>query len=183
MPRARLLAPGVTLIRPMLPLRRQEVRTFLRRTGQTWREDASNANRNWTRNRIRGELLPELARDYNPAVVQSLVRLGRLAREAQEVINREAEALLERAVLEATPREAIIDLAALRGRPRYILCEFFIALWRRCGWPRQAYGRREWRRLAAFAATPDVREVAITLPGAIVARRQQDRLLLTRREA
>jgi tRNA(Ile)-lysidine synthase len=99
MPRARLLAPGVTLIRPMLPLRRQEVRTYLRRTGQTWREDASNANRNWTRNRIRGELLPQLARDYNPAVVQSLVRLGRLAREAQEVVDCEAGALLERAVL------------------------------------------------------------------------------------
>jgi tRNA(Ile)-lysidine synthase len=182
MPRARLLAPGVTLIRPMLPLRRQEVRTYLRRTGQTWREDASNANLDWTRNRIRGELIPQLARDYNPAVVQSLVRLGRLAREAQEVIDREAAVVLEQAVKSVSPQEAVIDLAALRGRPRYVLCEFFIALWRRQGWPRQAYGRREWRRLAALAAARDKREIAITLPGAVAARRQQDRLLLTRRE-
>jgi tRNA(Ile)-lysidine synthase len=180
MPRARELAPGVTLIRPLLAFRREEVRAYLLENRQEWREDASNANLDWTRNRIRGELLPRLTRDYNSSVVEALLRLGDLAREAQQVIDRQAETLLEGAVQVAKSEEVTISLAALRGQPEYVLCEFFIALWRRQGWPRQSYGRDEWRRLARLAADSASEEASITLPGAVLARRCEARLLLTR---
>ena len=169
----------MTLIRPLLAFRRAEVRAYLQESGQAWREDASNANLDWTRNRIRGELIPHLEREYNGGVVEALLRLGHLARDAQRVIDHEAGAMLELAIREATPQEVTIDLAPLRGREEYLLCEFFIALWRRQSWPRRQYGREEWRRLAALALLPPAAETAMTLPGAVHARRTQDRLVLS----
>jgi tRNA(Ile)-lysidine synthase len=44
---------------------------------------ATNSDTRFTRNRLRHDLLPRLAGDFNPQVVEALVRLGRLAGEAQ----------------------------------------------------------------------------------------------------
>lgn len=52
---------SVRVVRPLLPLRREEVRRLLRDGGLRWREDASNALDFATRNRIRSRFLPELA--------------------------------------------------------------------------------------------------------------------------
>lgn len=60
----RILAQGtcdeVTVLRPLLPLRREEVRCILKDEGIAWREDASNEDHFFTRNRIRSGLLPAL---------------------------------------------------------------------------------------------------------------------------
>ena len=67
---------------------------YLAALDQPYREDATNADLRFTRNRIRHELLPLLERDYSPAVVDSLLRLGTLAADAQRVIERLAGAAL-----------------------------------------------------------------------------------------
>lgn len=59
-PVRRPLRPGVELIRPLLPLTREEVRLYLRRHGLKWREDASNRDPRFTRNWVRREILPRL---------------------------------------------------------------------------------------------------------------------------
>ncbi len=180
-PRTRLLAPGVTLIRPLLGVRREELRAYLVEIGQTWREDATNAMLDWTRNRIRGELLPRLAREYNPEVVEAILRLSRLAGEAQTIINDAAGGLLDRCLLAAAPGEVVLDTAPLHGQSLYLISECLIALWRQQDWPRQSYGLEEWRQLAAVAVEVSPATVKpITLPGAILARRQGAWLVLTR---
>jgi tRNA(Ile)-lysidine synthase len=54
------------IVRPMLSVTRAEVEAHLAAIGQSWREDESNLDRRFLRNRIRHELLPMLERDYNP---------------------------------------------------------------------------------------------------------------------
>jgi tRNA(Ile)-lysidine synthetase-like protein len=44
---------GLTILRPLLALRREGLRRFLIEQGQTWREDASNASDHYFRNRLR----------------------------------------------------------------------------------------------------------------------------------
>lgn len=56
----RSLAPGVELIRPLLPLTRAEVLAYLEVHELPWREDRSNADPRFTRNWIRREVLPLL---------------------------------------------------------------------------------------------------------------------------
>ena len=65
-PRCRRLSPAVTLIRPLLEVRRAELVDYLASLGQSYREDSSNLDRRFTRNRIRHDLLPQLAKDFNP---------------------------------------------------------------------------------------------------------------------
>ena len=48
------------VVRPLLPFRRDELRAFLRAEGIPWREDASNVDERFARNRIRHRVLPAL---------------------------------------------------------------------------------------------------------------------------
>jgi tRNA(Ile)-lysidine synthase len=66
------------LVRPLLGVSREAVREYLRRHGLAWREDASNDDPRFLRNRVRKELLP-LLRDLSPAVEGHLVRLAAIA--------------------------------------------------------------------------------------------------------
>ena len=51
----------LTVVRPLLSMRREEVRRLLRDSGMDWREDSSNESPRFTRNRVRNELMPEIA--------------------------------------------------------------------------------------------------------------------------
>jgi tRNA(Ile)-lysidine synthase len=72
------------LIRPLLDVTRSEVEEFLRVRGIPWREDASNQDARFSRNRIRHSLLPQLAREWNPRVSATLAHLADLAREEEQ---------------------------------------------------------------------------------------------------
>lgn len=64
--------------RPLLGCTRAELRDCLRGLGQDWREDPSNADDSFLRNRVRGHLLP-LAKDMiNPRASQALARLAQV---------------------------------------------------------------------------------------------------------
>jgi tRNA(Ile)-lysidine synthase len=69
------------VVRPLLEVRRAELREYLGHLGQPWREDASNYDRSRLRARLRHEVLPVLERDIQPAVVNQLVRLAEMSRE------------------------------------------------------------------------------------------------------
>jgi len=59
-------------VRPLLAVDRGDVEQYLREREIPWREDSSNASLAFARNRIRHELLPQLQRDWNPALVETL---------------------------------------------------------------------------------------------------------------
>ena len=67
------------LVRPLLFSSRLEVRAFARIQGWTWREDASNQDLRFRRNRLRLVTLPQLSSDYNPAVEEVLARTASIA--------------------------------------------------------------------------------------------------------
>jgi len=60
------------LVRPLIGMRRAEIRTLLREAGLTWREDSSNDDLRHTRNRVRAEFLPSLEELGGPAALASL---------------------------------------------------------------------------------------------------------------
>jgi len=69
------------VIRPMLKVRRVEVLEYLSAQVLKYREDASNTDTRFTRNRIRHELLPMLERDFNPAVREVLLHTAEILRD------------------------------------------------------------------------------------------------------
>ena len=71
------------IIRPLLDVRRAELREYLNSIHQNWREDSSNADTHRLRARLRGGLLPQLERDFSPSIVSNLNTLADLAREEE----------------------------------------------------------------------------------------------------
>jgi tRNA(Ile)-lysidine synthase len=72
------------IVRPLLGIRRRELEQYLTETKQTWREDSSNADSKFTRNRVRKLVLPLLEREFNPAVVESFSELAEIARDEED---------------------------------------------------------------------------------------------------
>ena len=71
------------LMRPLLRVPRSEIETFLRGRRIPWREDASNREPRFARNRIRYNLLPRLKQDWNPRLAETLAHLADLAYEEE----------------------------------------------------------------------------------------------------
>jgi tRNA(Ile)-lysidine synthase len=67
------------LIRPLLGVTRVEVEEYLKSRAIDWRQDATNLDPRFSRNRIRNELLPQLAREWNPRISESLARFADIA--------------------------------------------------------------------------------------------------------
>jgi len=183
MPRTRPLGPA-TLIRPMLSQSRSEVLAYLHDLEQPYREDMSNADHRFTRNRLRGELLPLLARRFNPRVEEVLLRLGRLAGEVQQLVDTEVDTLFERAVECPDASRAILRRAELLPQPQYLLRELLMRVWRRQGWPRQAMGGAHWEQLAEMLVAGGTGEPSTpwkqTFPGAVLAEVTGDAMQLIR---
>ena len=90
------------VVRPMLGVSRQEVEAYLTSIGQTWREDESNLDRRFLRNRVRHDLLPLLEREFNPNMRSALSDLAEIAR-GEEAFWR---ALVSAEINERTSRES-----------------------------------------------------------------------------
>jgi len=184
MARARPLGVGCTLIRPLLTFRRSRLLEYLEDLAQPYRCDPSNQDTRLTRNRIRHQLLPRLAEDFNPGVVDALLRLGTLAGEAHGVIDALVQDLREQSVTEDDCAAVRIEVAPLADRPRYVIRELLIATWSAQDWPLQAMGFSEWDQLAEMISpgtgpggTPPPKR---QFPGNVTAERLQGVLRLQR---
>jgi tRNA(Ile)-lysidine synthase len=78
-PYCRAITPAVTLIRPLLDVRRAELLRYLRRRSIPYVDDPSNRDERFARARIRHRVLPAL-REENPRVVEALLALAEAAR-------------------------------------------------------------------------------------------------------
>ncbi len=175
---------AATLIRPLLGFRRRELVGYLDDLGQTYRTDSSNAHPHFTRNRIRRELLPTLAEQYNSGVVDALLRLGTLAGEAQAVIDAVVDALFDRSVTFGNSDDVEIDARSLLGQPPYVVRELLLRVWRRAGWPMQSMGFAQWDQLAEMLVAggrADGSSISgATFPGSVQAEAVAGGLRLTR---
>jgi tRNA(Ile)-lysidine synthase len=90
------------ILRPFLQTRHAEIEAFLKSIDQPWREDSTNTDTAFTRNKIRHELLPQL-RAYNPNLDQTLANLAELAREEESRWQAELTRILPQLLLPGKP--------------------------------------------------------------------------------
>ena len=101
------------IVRPLIDVDRAEVEEYLCERNVPWREDSTNSSRQFARNRIRHDLLPQLTRDWNPAIVQTLAHAADWAAAEEEWWTAETARfpLLEK------DGGILADAAALAGLP------------------------------------------------------------------
>jgi tRNA(Ile)-lysidine synthase len=103
------------LVRPLIDQERTDIERYLRDRGIAWREDSSNASRDFARNRIRHELLPALIRDWNPALVENLAHTAQWAQDEEAYWSAELDRLVA-AMVTLRPPAVLLragDLCAL----------------------------------------------------------------------
>lgn len=84
--------PGV--IRPLIEISRNEIEEYLENIGQDYVTDSTNLTDDYTRNKIRHNVLPQLV-SINPSFLQAAKRLSKTAGAAEDYIKSSAESLIE----------------------------------------------------------------------------------------
>jgi len=167
MSRARELAPGVSLLRPLLALRRADARAFLTAIGAGWREDPSNLDRRHARNLVRHDVLAVCERTRYPACTEAIVRLGRQAAAVAGALRSAAERLLDEHSRREPDGRVVVRIAGLRGLDPHLVAEVFVALWQREGWPQRDMSDRHYTALAALVGREPAAAPAFDLPGGV----------------
>ena len=91
------------IIRPLIDVRRHEILAHLEKRGLSFREDASNLDRRFTRNRLRHDVLPYVADELNPKLVETLARSAEILRDEEDFMEARArKAFTETATATAT---------------------------------------------------------------------------------
>jgi tRNA(Ile)-lysidine synthase len=187
-PFTRPLSPSVSLMRPILAMRRRDVLGYLAAIGQEYRTDASNADPRHTRNRLRNELLPALRERYNTDLDAALLRLAAHAAETQSLVTDWASKLVDEYVTlefgeppdaqhHRQARRIQVDCRHLSDQPQLMVREVCKSAWQEAGWPLQAMGFDEWQQLAAMVRDGTHTRSA-NLPGNVRARREGHALIL-----
>lgn len=163
---ARPLEPGsdVRLVRPLLPFPRREILAYLEDRGAPFREDPSNRDPAFARNRLRQEVMPLLL-SMHPGVVASLAGLAE-----------EAQRLREAGVGAALTAQGLVRPVMGGGDPEPAFREAY----RRAGGDPGKLGRVHLRALRSMleAAGPS----SLDLPEGVRARREAEGVRLAARE-
>ena len=104
------------LIRPLLEVTRADVEGFVRSRSLSWREDSTNSSQRFARNRIRHSLLPQLAREWNPAIGQTLAHMAAWAQEEETYWSDEVDRLSVGRIL-TRPGDVLLNVSTVADLP------------------------------------------------------------------
>ena len=104
-----------TLFRPLLEVTKAQTVEYCTERGREYRQDSGNSLFRFTRNRVRQELLPWLAAEFNPRVGDALVRLAHTSSQELEYL----EAQLDREWGELTAPETVAGSQGPAGSDSY----------------------------------------------------------------
>ena len=104
---------GGLLWRPLLNVSRVQIEAYCLEHRLTPRRDPSNQSSDYTRNKIRLDLLPQLAREYNPSVGTSLLRLSEIASRDSDYLQMVAEEKLRQVTLTRDVFRLVLNRPAL----------------------------------------------------------------------
>lgn len=105
LPKRPIALGGAHVLRPLLDVRHSDAEAYLRRLGQTWREDSSNQDLRFRRNRLRAALA-QMAPDAAPIVA----RMARLARNTAKEMRRTMSQFVSQFAGTTVSREMLLEL-------------------------------------------------------------------------
>ena len=113
----------LTIVRPLLTSTRCEIEAFVKQHDIKFRLDRSNLSDEYTRNRIRNELLPLLRKNYNPEIGTALLQLGRIAGDFSKILSSDAIGTLHELTLKREHDCLTLDAMRLAERSRILQAE------------------------------------------------------------
>lgn len=165
--------PG-PFVRPLLTLGRRDLRDWLERRGHTWREDRSNRDLRFDRNRVRHQLMPLLERSFNACAADHLVRIAERLRVDSAHLDRLAARTYRRLSLGGPGNGTTLDAAGLTRQDPAIGGRVAVLALHAAGVDPRRVTSRHVTALLDLAAGPRGR--SSDLPGKLKAIRRGDRI-------
>ena len=169
----------IRIVRPLLEHARCQVEGFLAEQGLTHRHDQSNLSREYTRNRIRHDLLPLLREQYNPNIDDVLASLGRTARWLQEALREDVATEMCELVQAESQGRLIINAAKIASFTRIQQAEILLQVLARMEVGQQRIG---FKHITAVLDLLREQRGAVQLPGRLTIKREGENLILLQRE-
>lgn len=106
-----------SIIRPFLIFSKKEIKDFLEENDQEYRTDKTNLNSDFTRNKIRLELIPYLEKNFDSLIVEKLNKLMLNLQDENAIISFWAEEAFENLIGKKNKVEFIWDISKLDKLP------------------------------------------------------------------
>lgn len=119
------------VIRPLIKLRRKELKTWLEHKGNTWYEDSSNVNQDYKRNWIRHSILPILTKQ-EPKAVEHLAAFAEHMQKQMHFLNPLINKWVTEHVIEDEPDRFVL-LKPFNSREDFLASEGIALLFRKHG--------------------------------------------------
>lgn len=104
------------IVRPLLPFTRTELENFIKEANIVPRNDSSNQSLDYTRNRLRLQLIPQL-KNYNPQLNQAILQLADVIREEEVVWDEWTKRIIDSCVRKMDAQTFEFDLTSFLCQP------------------------------------------------------------------
>lgn len=109
------------ILRPLLNFGKQEIKEFLQSIGQEWREDKSNKDNTFLRNRIRNELISEIEKRYSSGFKERVSGVMRQLQKHSILIDREIEKAMKFVTISSSNDLSLTVLQSDEGMDKMII--------------------------------------------------------------
>ncbi len=116
--RPRIRIGAAVFVRPLLGFSKKEILGFLKINGMEHCRDTSNQSLRFVRNLIRIKLLPQLRRQFNPRIVETLARIPAIVRGENQLLGELERFAWKRLVKRRLEKRLDLDRAAFLKFPR-----------------------------------------------------------------
>lgn len=162
---------GVSIVRPLLKIRKTELLGLLKQLDQPFCIDETNDSSGYARNFIRNEIIPALSQKFGGQFSQSLERIAFQAAEQIQLLDELAEPLIVRhfdgfGVADLAQAHPVVVRHALR------------TIWKQAGYDEGAMTAEKWKLLQQFVVSGN--DGHLQLPGAVTARLLNGKLTFER---
>ena len=163
------------IVRPLLEVWRREVVDYLQVQGAAYRDDASNRDPRFVRNRIRHELLPLLEERYNPNVKGALTQLAAQSQTDYAYLQRAAQRQWKRTAKVGPPSQVTIAIATFLRQPKALQCQLVRQAIQQVHGDLTQFEFRHWIEIERLV-TERPAGSCVDLPGGVQWRREHDRV-------
>lgn len=105
---------GVSIVRPLLDVKREDIEAYCQSHGLKPRTDLSNSQPLYTRNKIRLELIPYIKDHYNSNFEEAILRLCKIAGDDRVYLGKITDLTFAELLRNAEPTRCALDGAGLR---------------------------------------------------------------------
>jgi tRNA(Ile)-lysidine synthase len=168
-------------IRPLMEISRQEIISFLNEAGIPYRQDSSNKNEIYLRNKIRSELIPYLKEKFNPRIEENLAQMAEILRPEDEFIRQHVAHALKSSVIERQQDRILLKMADINKLHPAIRWRLFKTLLESLSPAKNGFSFIHIKSLDNLAQKCESGK-KVDLPLRIEARREYDNLILERKK-